>query len=455
MKNDLVRLTLAGCCVLACGAMAACGDDASDGRDGGASDGGGAGADGAASPQDAGRFDSGTGGTGALDAGPAEAGPADDDAGDDEDSGAGDDDTHVFRPEQRPYSDALRAQLELPQGFAIRAFAEELQNPRMIAVADDGTVYVTRPMQGDVLLLRDSDDDGRADVRMTAIASVPGVHGIALHEGMVYLATVKQVQRAAVAADGTFGAPTVIVDGLPDGGQHPNRTLLVGPDGKLYITVGSSCDACPETNPEHATILQTALDGSGRRIFARGLRNTLGFDAHPETQQLWGSDHGSDFRGDDVPPDEINRIVDGSNYGWPYCFGDRQIDPIIMDPPGMTKADYCSATVAAVFEYPAHSAPIGFAFYDGTQFPEEYRGDAFVAFRGSWNRYPATGYAIVRVRFDEGAPTAIEDFVSGFLIEDGAAHFARLAGIAVARDGALLFSDDTNGVLYAVDFVDE
>ena len=392
MRNVVVRWVVAGCCALACGAMTACGDDASDEVDAGRNDGGGAGADGGAPPRDAGRMDSGAAGSGALDAAPDDAAPADDDAGEDEDSGTGGDDTHVFRPEQRAYSDELRARLELPQGFSIKAFAEELQNPRMLAVSDDGTVYVTRPMQGDVLLLRDSDDDGRADVRMPAIASLPGVHGIALHEGMVYLATVKQVQRAAIAADGTFGAPAVIVDGLPDGGQHPNRTLRVGPDRKLYISVGSSCDACAETNPEHATIVQTELDGSGRRVFARGLRNTIGFDAHPDTEELWGSDHGSDFRGDDLPPDEIDRIVDGSDYGWPYCFGDREVDPVIMDPPGTTKAEYCAMTVPAAFEYAAHSAPIGFVFYDGSQFPAEYRGDASSrsGVRGTASRPPGT-----------------------------------------------------------------
>jgi glucose/arabinose dehydrogenase len=373
----------------------------------------------------------------------------DDDAGSD-DAGSDAPEREVFRPERRDFSAARLAQLQLPDGFAIEVFADELENPRMLAVGPDDSVYVSRPMRDDVVRLSDEDGDGRADARTTAISGIDGVHGLAIHEGQMYLAAVTAVHVAPLADDGTLGAPSVLIDDLPDGGQHPNRTIAVGPDGMLYVSIGSSCDACMESNPEHATLLQIALDGSGRRVFARGLRNTIGFGFHPETDALWGSDHGSDFRGNELPPDELNRIVEDADYGWPYCFGDRRVDPVIMAPPEMSKAAYCAMTEPAALEYPAHSAPIGLAFYDGAQFPERYRGDAFVVFRGSWNRYPATGYKVVRVRFEDGEPSAVEDFVSGFLIEDGRAHFARLAGVAIAGDGALLVSDDTNGIVYRV-----
>jgi glucose/arabinose dehydrogenase len=356
----------------------------------------------------------------------------------------------VFRPERRDFSPALLAQLQLPQGFAIDVFASELENPRMLAVGPDGSVYVSRPMRNDVVRLIDSDGDGRSDATSTAVSGIAGVHGLAIHEGQIFLAAVAAVHVAPLAGDGTIGTPSVLIGDLPDGGQHPNRTIAVGPDRMLYVSIGSSCDACMESNPEHATILQTALDGSGRRVFARGLRNTIGFDFHPDDGAFWGSDHGSDWRGNEEPPDEINRVVDGADYGWPYCFGARRADPVIMPPPNMTTEAYCAMTEPAVFEYEAHSAPIGLVFYDAMQFPVSYRGDAFVAFRGSWNRYPATGYKVVRVRYEGGAPSAVEDFVSGFLIEDGTAHFARLAGLAVATDGALLVSDDTNGIVYRV-----
>jgi glucose/arabinose dehydrogenase len=355
----------------------------------------------------------------------------------------------VFRPELRPFSDARFAGLEVANGFEINVYASDAGHARMLAVHGEH-VYLTRPMQGDVLRFVDDDGDGVADARATVATDLMNVHGIAFQGDTVYLATDKRVLRATVTVAGDFDALADIIDDLPDGGQHPFRTLGVGPDSALYISVGSSCDACEETNPEHATILRSSLDGVTRTVFAEGLRNTIGFGWHPETSELWGMDHGSDFRGDDLPPEELNRIQSGKNYGWPYCFADRQIDPVIDDPPGTTKEAYCAMTEPSVLENQAHGAPIGLVFYDAESFPEEYSGDAFIALHGSWNRLPATGYKVARVRFDAGEPVAFEDFVTGFLIEDGQAEFGRPAGITVAPDGSLLFSDDDNGVIYRV-----
>jgi glucose/arabinose dehydrogenase len=161
-------------------------------------------------------------------------------------------------------------------------------------------------------------------------------------------------------------------------------------------------------------------------------------------------DQGSDWRGDDLPPEELNAIASGGDYGWPYCYAGREIDPVIQDPPDQTKADYCALTEAPVLLNQAHQSPIGMTFYSGATFPEHYQNGAFVAFHGSWNRKPATGYRVAFIPFENGEPQAIEDFVSGFLIDNGSGTFGRPAGIAVGADGALLFSDDTNGVVYRV-----
>jgi glucose/arabinose dehydrogenase len=355
----------------------------------------------------------------------------------------------VFRPDEvAPPADAI-ARLSVPSGFALNVFADDLEHARMLAPLGDA-VYVTRPEQGDVLRLVDDDGDGVSDQRTTAVSGLTLVHGIVFRGADVYLATPTEVYQATVAPDGTFTNPTAIIDDLPDGGQHPLRTLGIGPDDALYISVGSSCDACDESNPEHATILRAALDGSSRTTFASGLRNTIGFGWHPETSVLWGMDHGSDWRGNDLPPEELNRIEQGNDYGWPYCFGERQVDPVIQDPPDTTKAAYCAETASPVLQTQAHNAPIGFSFYTGSAFPSEYQGDAFVALRGSWNRFPPTGYKIARVVFEGGEPQRFEDFVTGFLSADGTTTFARPAGIAVASDGALLFTDDSNGVIYRV-----
>lgn len=408
----------------------------------------------------------GTAGSGANDGGggsegDAQAGgggelaePAAGAAGETAAAGAGGDgsDRNVLRPEELPFDQTAFEALALPDGFAINVYRAGLGQARMLGVHGPH-VYVTQPMQGNVIQLIDADEDGVAESQTVAASDVPMVHGIAFHEDQVFLANVKSVFRAAVAEDGSFGALAEIITDLPDGGQHPLRTLGVGPDELLYISVGSDCDACAETNPEHATLLTSALAGqaaAARTILAKGLRNTIGFGWHPVTEALWGMDHGSDWRGDDLPPEELNAIVSGNDYGWPYCYGDRQVDPIIQDPPDTTKAEYCAGTEPPVLLNQAHQAPIGLAFYTGATFPATYQNGAFVAFRGSWNRKPATGYYVGFIPFEAGEPQAVEPFVSGFLINDGTAAFGRPAGVAVAPDGALLFTDDTNGIVYRV-----
>ena len=362
---------------------------------------------------------------------------------------------HAFNPERMEFSESLLEQLQAPDGFEVSVFATNMGNARMMAVAADGTVYVTRPDSNDVLALRDADGDGQIGAEETTVAAsdLTLVHGIVIRENRLYLAGEARIWVADLGADGAVGAPTVLVDELPYGGQHPRRTIGFGPDGMLYVSVGSSCNACHETSDENATILRVDPESGGRTIFAAGLRNTIGWAWHPETGDLWGMDHGSDWRGDDQPPDELNRIVEGANYGWPYCYGDRQVDRYFSNEPvGATSDAYCALTEAAVIGYQAHSAPIGWVFYTAEQFPEEYRGDAYVAMRGSWNRFPAVGYEVVRVRFEDGQPVAIDDFVTGWLAEDGASHFGRIAGVAVAADGSLLVSEDTNGVIYRVSY---
>jgi glucose/arabinose dehydrogenase len=357
----------------------------------------------------------------------------------------------AFSPARRAPSDALIRQLKVPDGFAVSVFARDVGDPRMMTVGADGTVYVTRPGSDDVLAFKDPGGDREAAAGTPILTRLPTAHGLVIHEGRLYVAGVRKIVVADLRADGGVGEWRTLVDDLPRGGAgHDRRTLGVGPDGMLYVSIGSSCNACRESNREQATILRLPLDGRGRRVFATGLRNTIGFGWHPQTRAMWGMDHGADWRGDDQPPEELNHLVEGRNYGWPYCIAERRPDPFFDDPPGQTKAAFCAKTEAPALGYQAHSAPIALVFYTGSRFPAEYRHDAFVAMHGSWNRQPATGYKVVRVRFENGRPTRFEDFLSGFLIEDGGAQFGRPAGLAVTRDGALLVSDDTNGMIYRV-----
>lgn len=218
----------------------------------------------------------------------------------------------------------------------------------------------------------------------------------------------------------------------------------------LYIQVGSTCNACEKTHEENATLVQMKPDGSSRCVYAKGLRNFVGFDWHPQTKELYGFDHGIDWLGDTTQREELNKIVDGGNYGWPYVFEDGKPNLADEPPQNMTWEEYAKKTIFPVLTYDAHSAPLDFMFYNGTQFPQEYRGDALVTLNGSWNRSEPVGYKVVRVRFENGQPKRIEDFVTGFLENDGKSHFGRPVGLALHKDGSLLIADDDNGVIYRI-----
>lgn len=359
---------------------------------------------------------------------------------------------HTFKPAKVAASPQRIQALQVPAGFQIRPLAEGLQNPRIIAVAPDGKIYVSRRDQGDVLLLEDQNEDGALDAEPRTLFTRPGAHGLAIANGMLYVATVNDVYRAPIQPDGTLGKEERIINDLPDGGQHPNRTLAFGPDGMLYISVGSSCNACNETNPEHAALLRASPDGKTRSIFASGLRNTIGFAWDPATGELWGMDHGIDYLGNEQQPEELNRIAKGKQYGWPHIWGKGGENPQSTPPGQISKKQWAAMSEPMVLGYTAHAAPMQLAFYSGGQFPQEYRGDAFVTMRGSWNRKPASGYEVVRIRFQDGRPADIEPFVSGFLVDDGQAHIARPVGLAVTKGGALLVGDDANGVIYRVSY---
>ncbi|UYB50659.1 YbhB/YbcL family Raf kinase inhibitor-like protein [Xanthomonas sp. AM6] len=357
---------------------------------------------------------------------------------------------HTFKPDKVDATPRQIAGLKVPAGFQVKAFATGLKNARIIAVAPGGNIYVSRRDQGDVLLLKDANDDGKLDAPPKVVANRSGAHGLAIRDGQLYLVTVKELFVAPILNDGTLGPLKLLVGDLPDGGQHPNRTMAFGPDGMLYLSIGSTCNACNETNPEHATLLRVSPDGKSRTIFASGLRNTIGFDWDPSTGELWGVDQGIDFLGDEVQPEELNHIVKGKQYGWPHIWGKDGINPQSTPPGGMTKQQWAAISEPMVLGYTAHAAAMQFHFYRGASFPADYRGDAFITFRGSWNRKPASGYEVVRLKFENGKPVAFEPFVTGFLTEGGTKHFARPVGLAETASGALLVSDDANGVIYRI-----
>jgi len=361
---------------------------------------------------------------------------------------------HINEPTKLKPTPEMVETLKLPPGFRIQSFAT-LEGARMMAFAPNGDLYVTRRApHNDVTLLRDANKNGRAEV-IRQVASIENVHGIAIHEGKIYLAAIREVYVADILADGGLSEPQVLYSDLPDAGQHPNRTLKFSPQGKLILSVGSTSNAAPEPNPENATLLELEPDGSGRTIFARGLRNTIGFDWHPVDGSLWGMDHGIDWLGDHEQNEELNFLRRGAHYGWPFLYDDKKFN-LHQNPEetlGITREEMAALTQAPIAGLTPHSAPMEMLFYRGTQFPARYRNTAFVALHGSWNRAKPKGYKVVTIQFSsrEG-DTRARDFLTGFYLPETNAHFGRPCGMAESPDGSLFLSDDSGGAIYRITY---
>lgn len=345
----------------------------------------------------------------------------------------------------------LREKIRLPKGFRIAVFAKGLRRKaRFMAFDAKGNLYVTLARSGRVAVLPDRNKDGRADSVIPFATGLRSPHGIDIRDGWVYIGETGGVVRLK-DLDGDLRADLKerVVRGLPTGG-HWTRTVRFGPDGRLYVSVGSSCNVCVETDPRRAAVVRYAPDGREEEVFAAGLRNSVGITWRPGageggTNEMWAVDNGRDWLGDNLPPEEINIVRPGRHYGWPYCYGNRVPDA------KYGRKDFCARkTEPPVFKMQAHSAPLGLAFYTGKMFPADYRGDLFIAFHGSWNRTVPTGYKVVRVRIRDGKPAGIEDFASGWL--DGFKVHGRPTDVIVGPDGALFVSDDGTDRIYRISY---
>jgi glucose/arabinose dehydrogenase len=335
--------------------------------------------------------------------------------------------------------------LNLPAGFQISVFAAGVKQARFMAWSPEGELVLSQEgTPGEVVILPDHNQDGRADQAIVFASKLRNPHGLAFRDGHLYVAEENQVVRFAwQGGQPARGAAEVVVPNLPTGG-HSTRTIGFGPDGNLYVSIGSSCNVCQEKDERRATIMQYNADGSGGRVYAKGLRNAVGFVWQPGAPALWATNNGRDNLGDDLPPETVNLVRDGADFGWPYCHNGRIPDP------QYSKLGSCDQVTKPAVEMQAHSAPIGLAFYDGNVFPPAFVGDLLVAFHGSWNRSVPTGYKVVRVRFQNGQPTGqVDDFITGWLGADGKV-WGRPVDPIVGPDGSLYLSDDTLGVVYRV-----
>ncbi|MEP7382632.1 MAG: PQQ-dependent sugar dehydrogenase [Gemmatimonadota bacterium] len=338
--------------------------------------------------------------------------------------------------------------LLVPSGFAVREFAK-VENVRMMALGPDGAVYASRPNAGEVVRLVDANRDGVADSQTVVAHGLDKPHGLTFHDGWLYIANTGAVVRVrldSAAAMAAIGTPETVAT-YSAGGGHWSRTVIFGDDGAMYVSIGSTCNLCEEKTPDRAAVMRFDAGDTKGRVFASGLRNAVGMAVNPVTKAIWVTQNERDNippEHQDLPVEEINILQDGGNYGWPYCHGNRVPNPEYHD------QARCDATIPPALPMQAHSAPLGMTFLDrASAFPAEYRGDALVAFHGSWNRNDPTGAKVVRIRIAAGKPTAVEDFIVGWQDATGK-RWGRPVDLLVIGDGSVLVSDDLGGVIYRV-----
>jgi len=317
---------------------------------------------------------------------------------------------------------------------------------RALAVGPDGAIYVSQPVANQITRLV-LNADGTAGPATVAVKGLNKPHGMAFHNGWFYIANTDGVVRVRLDASGkATGAPERL-NSYGSGGGHWTRSIVFGPDNRMYVSIGSTCNLCVEKDSTRAAVMQFDENGKNGRMFAHGLRNAVGMAFNPVTHELWVSQNERDNIKPDyenLPPEEINILRDGGDYGWPYCYGDR------IPNPEYHSTTRCAATTPPALEMQAHSAPLSLTFLaNATQLPAEYRGDALVAFHGSWNRSVPTGAKVVRIRVQNNQPVGYEDFVTGWQRADGT-RWGRPVDVAVLKDGSLLISDDGTGQLVRV-----
>ncbi|HVQ44290.1 MAG TPA: PQQ-dependent sugar dehydrogenase [Candidatus Saccharimonadia bacterium] len=342
---------------------------------------------------------------------------------------------------------APKAPLTVPAGYAIHVFADRQGTARDLQFSPGGTLLVSDPKARTITALPDSNHDGAADSAKIILTGGDNPHGLAFRGGYLYVAETGRVMRyawdettlAATTGQELFKLPTPNPD-------HNKRTITFGADDQLYISVGSTCNVCRESDPHSATILTADADGHNLRTFASGLRNAPFMAINPATKELWSTEMGRDNLGDTTPPDEIDIIHDGSNYGWPICYG-AKIHDTAFDHAAYL-ADPCASTVGPIYGVPAHNAPLGLAFIASPQWPTDQQGDLLVAYHGSWNRSVPDGYKVVRLTVRGNTITGTTDIVTGFIA--GRSVSARPVDLTFDALGNLYLSDDYSGTIYLI-----
>lgn len=337
--------------------------------------------------------------------------------------------------------------IKLPPGFKISVFAE-VPNARSMTWGSNGTLFVGNRSGDKVFAVVDRDKNGVADEVHTIASGLNSPNGVAFRNGSLYVAEISRIIRFDDIENKLTNppAPVVVYDKLPTDRHHGWKFIAFGPDDKLYVPVGAPCNICERDNEVYSTITRMNADGSGFEIFSHGIRNTVGFDWHPQTKELWFTDNGGDNMGDDIPADELNIAPQkGMHFGFPYCHQGDILDK--NHDSGKSCADY----VAPARKLGPHVAALGMRFYTGNMFLPEYKNQIFIAEHGSWNRSTPIGYRIMLVNVENNKPTRYIPFATGWLQSNGN-KTGRPVDIEIAADGALLVSDDDRGAIYRITF---
>ena len=337
--------------------------------------------------------------------------------------------------------------IKLPPGFHINLFAGGMVNPRQMAFGPNGTLFVGTLRTRSVYAVVDRNHDGVADDGLVLLTGLAAPNGVTVHDGALYVGDGWRILRYDDIEKNLEHPPkpVVVYEGYPHDAHHGWKYIGFGPDGFLYVPVGAPCNVC-ERDPPYASITRMKADGTGLEIFARGVRNSVGFDWDPKTKEMWFTDNGRDNLGDDVPPDELNHAPKaGMDFGFPYCHGNGIVDPDVG------AGHDCKKTTPPAVELGAHVASLGMKFYTGAMFPEAYRGAIFIAEHGSWNRTVPQGYRVVVARLAEKSDARVELFAQGWL-QPGGRAWGRPTDVVVAPDGALLVSDDSANAIYRISY---
>ena len=349
-----------------------------------------------------------------------------------------------------PDAAVVESRFHVAAGFEVQLFAEGIPNARFMRFSPGGDLIVSQPRVGQLVhVFRDRDGDGRSDGHRVLISDLDRPHGFDFRGNQLYIGEGSAIARVGFLENGpdtiaVAGEPVRIVTGIPEGENHWSRTLRFGPDDRIYLSVGSSCNVCEEEDPRRAAILRYEVDGSGEEIFASGLRNSVGFDWRPGSDELFATDNGRDLLGNDYPPCELNLIVRGGFYGFPVANGNRRPDPDL----GEGQETRIAASIPPAHDFSAHTAPLGMTFLRHPETPEDFLGAALVAQHGSWNRTELAGYKVVSLHWDEENRVSERDFLTGFNLDDDI--IGRPVDVIEGPDGSIYVSDDYAGAIYRI-----